>query len=1617
MYNDNNPNPLEGHNPDSIPVVAARKPVLTMDALNWIKSNPKEKEEVKEKEKTFFEQLQATMMQFEMERLLAQMQQQRLQQPSNQVAKFKLGGTTGGTSVEEVKKVKAIQAKLKAAGFYNGKVDGAWGPKTQEAYTAFEDASNAGCEGEDCNDPFSEGPGSTQAHNGMYNNPPDVNKGAGVIAEMLTGAGLPDNVSFMLTHLLTGNSVVPTGDTQGYGYPNQRTQLELYRAIQNNEKAGKTKPSKTGKRGISYEDYSADIAKKALNNSELDVLTLLGGSLLSDKFNAATTYGQVSYDRDPKDPHIIRVYDNYDFNGKRDAREGENLYRKVRRGVGNTSAILNKESINKAQYIGSYDTRVWDKISEVGIDPHAPMPTNILPRVNSTEYPKFAYGGEVIEVDSLTPAERKWYLENGYDIEEDGVMEYGKGGPVDGYMLPEVEIKAKRRVGSSTVSLTPSDQPTNSEFKKKDNVKENLKWLAMLTADTATDQIPNSEHVKMAYDGYKGNPITGLMNYAKIPAPIILDMLINMMQNNPTGIDTEHLDGYFKGQFEDKSLSNKVSNQYAKGGKVQSYKGGGKINPDEVVTFGEYKNVPFGMLSPEAQQEYKDSKSREIATGVKTEKSSSTRTDIKAGSTEHNVHVSAFPNPDKPLKEHGNPKTTKALRTLSGVDKNELQKSLAVDDLDLLYTLEQEFANNPAYNYSWYHKSKDIWPSAHVPTKQDTVNYNAMLGAVNDYGSKDYHVNDSSYTPTTGDVIRSILGYPAVEHSNGMSIQDMSMLPAELAHRYQQNNGLLNTQRFLTDVVTKGGLGMNYRALYDDATSFEGEAHSLIEPVLKEEFSVRQAREKLRLDGAKIVPTSDEDLVEQSRKTIQKVLSQYAKGGSVQQYPGGSKVYDDKTSQMLIVDKDNMQIFNTKGEQLDWQDFEDRNWAQNGTYKEFINKKRKELQANGITSEYAERYREGESEQARAMIDYSTNYDFPVMGNFGVKAATDDVLSKSARYYESRQQDRTDVPLLWSLGIPIPQGHEGNQGVWDVSEYRPTRGGEGHPYYFTPLDHGSQSRVSKKAHPKVNEDLAVQTLLAKVLADYKGANNKSTLFTDTGLGHLGGFGASVAPDSSYVSFHDMWDLDPNAIRLGEVLPNFAKDYVYAEALTKMGVPKKLHKEYIAKFKEGKSITEILGFGKGVPVYDRIYKDPITGKSVKQLLKERNTYKYGGEVIEERDSLTDEELQDYLNQGYDVEVDGVMHYAKGGGVKKFRGGGNAGRYQAANVDMPIEGASEQQVKKAINLQAPPDSIKTPDKPLPPSLQKDVEETKKFMFDYINAMKLSSDTVDVGRGNEYKLPSSIDDEARANMVKTKFGGTKDELRLEEESFLEELGVKYNVDPISLYVDDDSSLKVLSSEDKKKLKELSKKTSEALKYDYFLEEIEPKEYRNKFYTDAVKKYLVANLYADVPIIHSLRPWSRNSRYESGETGSELNLDGTITPLGMRLDTPPNTDGLTATHEFAHKTGADRLNFPPTNFLPGVDSLGLDDQRYVKDPPENYARKLTALRYLDNLGLKADTKGLKHLKEANQDTIPYLANQIFQIFGHTPETYKYLQDSTILNKKYGGKVKTKQNGKNKNY
>lgn len=218
---------------------------------------------------------------------------------------------------------------------------------------------------------------------------------------------------------------------------------------------------------------------------------------------------------------------------------------------------------------------------------------------------------------------------------------YPNGGNVDGYMLPEVEIKAKRINTKYKPAIDKNGGTTPSEPTSNANLIPFIQWLALLAADTATDQIPGNivTNAKAGFDMYKGHPITSALNYAKIPATPPFDALINILQNNPSGYDTEHLDDYIKKQFRKKASPNKVSNNYAQGGEVieerdditdeelkellaqgydveidgvmhyakggvvndpQKFAGGGKANPFELVETPE-GNIPFYLLSPEEQ--------------------------------------------------------------------------------------------------------------------------------------------------------------------------------------------------------------------------------------------------------------------------------------------------------------------------------------------------------------------------------------------------------------------------------------------------------------------------------------------------------------------------------------------------------------------------------------------------------------------------------------------------------------------------------------------------------------------------------------------------------------------------------------------------------------------------------------------------------------------------------------------------------------------------------------------------------------------------------------------------------------------------------------------------------
>lgn len=63
--------------------------------------------------------------------------------------------------------------------------------------------------------------------------------------------------------------------------------------------------------GTQYEDYSQEISKD-INSLKVNLGSAVAGAVTADDFRAATTFGRVSYDYDPK-TDTYKVYDSYDF--------------------------------------------------------------------------------------------------------------------------------------------------------------------------------------------------------------------------------------------------------------------------------------------------------------------------------------------------------------------------------------------------------------------------------------------------------------------------------------------------------------------------------------------------------------------------------------------------------------------------------------------------------------------------------------------------------------------------------------------------------------------------------------------------------------------------------------------------------------------------------------------------------------------------------------------------------------------------------------------------------------------------------------------------------------------------------------------------------------------------------------------------------------------------------------------------------------------------------------------------------------------------------------------------------------------------------------------------------
>jgi len=364
------------------------------------------------------------------------------------------------------------------------------------------------------------------------------------------------------------------------------------------------------------------------------------------------------------------------------------------------------------------------------------------------------------------------------------------------------------------------------------------------------------------------------------------------------------------------------------------------------------------------------------------------------------------------------------------------------------------------------------------------------------------------------------------------------------------------------------------------------------------------------------------------------------------------KVIDPKTGKPYMYDKVYDAIFDYSGNQLDSDDFrhirEVLNTGKDIEYSKLVTKKRQELKNNGITSEFAEVYRAGDSEKAMRLLNRAFNYydGTSTSDRVSDKKSLDLIKELAERDNIASSTTYKESPLLWSLGMPAKKENEDPfYGVWGISEHRPSRNSENYPYYFTPIADIENPSEERK---QIISDLINQGLkkyVKNTTVDSKGKihseyENKSITLTDYGwVGNMGEMGGSVSRDSSYFSFHDLWNLDPNA---SHNIPTFLPKAVYRKILKSAGVPESEQEAMITGFLRGDSASEILGFSpkgfkKGVPIYDRIYKDPVSGKTIKEMLK-HNTYAYGGKV------------KKYANGGklpIDMYGRSVSKYADGG----------------------------------------------------------------------------------------------------------------------------------------------------------------------------------------------------------------------------------------------------------------------------------------------------------------------------------------------------------------------------------
>lgn len=149
---------------------------------------------------------------------------------------------------------------------------------------------------------------------------------------------LPTNAAQLAASLITKDSKYGVEDAS------YNQQAALFNTLENARK-------RTGKNkgGTEYIDYGKDF-NTDLQNLKGNPLSIVLGSALSDDFNAATTFGRVSYDYDPK-AQTYKVFDSYDYSKTPNT---NTAYSSFRNAVGKAAEVRSiAANQQKAKYIGN----------------------------------------------------------------------------------------------------------------------------------------------------------------------------------------------------------------------------------------------------------------------------------------------------------------------------------------------------------------------------------------------------------------------------------------------------------------------------------------------------------------------------------------------------------------------------------------------------------------------------------------------------------------------------------------------------------------------------------------------------------------------------------------------------------------------------------------------------------------------------------------------------------------------------------------------------------------------------------------------------------------------------------------------------------------------------------------------------------------------------------------------------------------------------------------------------------------------------------------------------------------------------------------------------------------